>query len=196
MKGKLTTKTAQHFAKLAELVVSSSRSVSRKTKRTMKKTSAQLFPVIALGCSVLLYSISGCTKAPEAPPKEVTIQADDKMRFDVTAFDAAPGQKISVTIKNVGTTPKFSMGHNFVLLDRTINTGNVQSAFLDKASAEASHDYVPPGAKEVLAHSKLLGPSESEVVTFNAPYIPGEYLYLCSFPGHYSQGTKGFMTVK
>jgi len=196
MKGKLTTKTAQHFAKLAELVVSSSRSVSRKTKRTMKKTSAQLFPVIALGCSALLYSISGCTKAPEAPPKEVTIQADDKMRFDVTAFDAAPGQKISVTIKNVGTTPKFSMGHNFVLLDRTINTGNVQSAFLDKASAEASHDYVPPGAKEVLAHSKLLGPSESEVVTFNAPYIPGEYLYLCSFPGHYSQGTKGFMTVK
>jgi len=196
MKGKLTTKTAQHFAKLAEPVVSSSRSVSRKTKRTMKKTSAQLFPVIALGCSALLYSISGCTKAPEAPPKEVTIQADDKMRFDVTAFDAAPGQKISVTIKNVGTTPKFSMGHNFVLLDRTINTGNVQSAFLDKASAEASHDYVPPGAKEVLAHSKLLGPSESEVVTFNAPYIPGEYLYLCSFPGHYSQGTKGFMTVK
>jgi azurin len=118
------------------------------------------------------------------------------MRFDVTAFDASPGQKISVTIKNVGTTPKFSMGHNFVLLDRTINTGNVQSAFLDKASMEASHDYVPPAEKAVLAHSKLLGPGESEVVTFNAPYIPGDYLYLCSFPGHYSQGTKGFMTVK
>ena len=162
----------------------------------MKKTTAQLIPVIALGCSALLYSLAGCSRAPEGPPKEVTIQADDKMRFDVTAFDASPGQKISVTIKNVGTTPKFSMGHNFVLLDRTINTGNVQSAFLDKASMEASHDYVPPGAKEVLAHSKLLGPGESEVVTFNAPYIPGEYLYLCSFPGHYSQGTKGFMTVK
>ncbi len=118
------------------------------------------------------------------------------MRYDVTAFDASPGQKISVTIKNIGTTPKFSMGHNFVLLDRIINTGNIQSAFLDKASTEASHDYVPTGAKEVLAHCKLLGPGESEVVTFNAPYIPGEYLYVCSFPGHYSQGTKGVMTVK
>ena len=75
------------------------------------------------------------------------IQADDKMRYDVTAFDASPGQKISVTIKNIGTTPKFSMGHNFVMLDRAINTGNVQSAFLDKASTEASHDYVPPGDK-------------------------------------------------
>lgn len=105
----------------------------------------------------------------------MTIQADDKMRYDVTAFDVSPGQKV---------------------LDRIINTGNVQSAFLDKASTEASHDYVPLGAKEVLAHSKLLGPGESEVVTFNAPYIPGDYLYVCSFPGHYSQGTKGFMTVK
>jgi azurin len=159
-------------------------------------TTAPLISVLALGCSAIIYSMTGCSHAPEAPPKEVTIQADDKMRYDLTAFDASPGQKVSVTIKNIGTTPKFSMGHNFVLLDRTINTGNVQSAFLDKASMEASHDYVPPGAKEVLAHSKLLGPGESEVVTFNAPYIPGDYLYLCSFPGHYSQGTKGFMTVK
>jgi azurin len=162
----------------------------------MRKTVIQLLALVAFGCGAVMWFVTGCSHAPEAPPKEVTIQADDKMRYDLTAFDASPGQKISVTIKNVGTTPKYSMGHNFVLLDRTINPGNVQSAFLDKASTEASHDYVPPGAKEVLAHSKLLGPGESEVVTFNAPYIPGEYLYLCSFPGHYSQGTKGFMTVK
>ena len=162
----------------------------------MKKTSSQLILVFTLGCSALLWFFTGCSGAPQGPPKEVTVQADDKMRYDVTAFDASPGQRISVTIKNIGTTPKFSMGHNFVLLDRIINTGNIQSAFLDKASTEASHDYVPPGAKEVLAHSKLLGPGESEVVTFNAPYIPGEYLYVCSFPGHYSQGTKGIMTVK
>jgi azurin len=162
----------------------------------MKTTSAQLIPAIAVGCSALLYLVTGCSSAPQAPPKEVTVQADDKMRYDFTAFEVSPGQKVSVTFKNVGTTPKFSMGHNFVLLDRIINAGNIQSAFLDKASTEASHDYVPPGAKEVLAHSKLLGPGESEVVTFNAPYIPGEYLYVCSFPGHYSQGTKGVMTVK
>lgn len=161
----------------------------------MRKIFDQPFLIIALGCSALLFSITGCSRAPEAPPKTVEINADDKMRYDNTAFEAKPGQKIAVTFKNVGTTPKFSMGHNFVMLDRTVNTGNVQT-FLDKASTEASHDYVPPGAKEVLAHSKLLGPGESETVTFNAPFIPGEYLYLCSFPGHYSQGTKGIMTVK
>jgi azurin len=150
---------------------------------------------IALGCSALLISVAGCSRAPEAPPKEVQILADDHMRFDVTAFEATRGQKISVTLKNVGTTPKLSMGHNFIMLDRNVNEQNV-TKFLDAASTEASHDYVPPTSKEVLAHTKLLGPGETDTVTFNAPQIPGQYLYLCSFPGHYSQGTKGFMTVK
>jgi azurin len=161
----------------------------------MRKTFIESLSIIALGCSALLFSVTGCSRAPEAPPKMVQINADDKMKFDVTAFEAKPGQKISVTLKNVGTTPKFSMGHNFLLLDRTVNPGNVQT-FLDKASTEAAHDYVPPDAKEVLAHTKLLGPNETDTVTFNAPFVPGEYLYLCSFPGHYTQGTKGFMTVK
>jgi azurin len=161
----------------------------------MKRKIIDLLPIFALGCSALLFSFAGCSRAPEAPPKTVEIQADDKMRYDVTAFEAKPGEKIVVTIKNVGTTPKFSMGHNFVMLDKTVNVQNVQR-FLDAASTEAAHDYVPPGSKEVLAHSKLLGPGETEAVTFNAPFVPGEYLYLCSFPGHYSQGTKGFMTVK
>ncbi len=161
----------------------------------MRKAFSESLSIMTLGCSALLFSVSGCSRAPEAPPKTVEIHAGDKMRFDVTAFEAKPGQKISVTLKNVGTTPKFSMGHNFIMLDRSVNVGNV-STFLDKASTEAAHDYVPPDSKDVLAHTKLLGPGESDTVTFNAPQIPGEYLYLCSFPGHYSQGTKGFMTVK
>jgi len=169
--------------------------LKRDRGRTMRTLCRRSIFQIALGYSALLISVAGCSRAPEAPPKEVTVQADDKMRFDLTAFEVKPGQKVIVTVKNVGTTPKFSMGHNFVVLDRSVNAQNV-TKFLDAASTEASHDYVPPAAKEVLAHSKLLGPGETDTVTFNAPYVPGDYLYLCSFPGHYSQGTKGFMTVK
>ena len=86
-------------------------------------------------------SLSGCSRAPEVPPKTVEVQADDKMRFDVTAFEVSPGQKISMTLKNVGTTPKLSMGHNLVVLDRSVNEQNV-TKFLDAASMEAAHDYV------------------------------------------------------
>jgi azurin len=157
--------------------------------------SNQSLLLIALGCSAIVLNLTGCSKVPEAPPKEVQVQADDKMRFDVTAFEVSRGQKVAITLKNIGTTPKFSMGHNLVVLDRTVTTDNV-TKFLDAASTEAAHEYVPPGSKQVLAHTKLLGPNETDTVTFTAPQIPGQYLYLCSFPGHYSQGTKGFMTVK
>ena len=159
------------------------------------KTLIKSLPVLALVCSAILQLLNGCSRAPEAPPLAVNVQADDKMRFDNTAFEVARGQKVSITLKNVGTTPKFSMGHNLVMLDKTINEQNVMK-WLDTASTEAAHDYVPPGSKEVLAHTKLLGPGETDTVTFTAPFVPGQYLYLCSFPGHYSQGTKGFMTVK
>jgi len=161
---------------------------------SMKKTFAHTATILALGCSAILFSVAGCSPAPQAPPKEIAINADDKMKFDVTAFDAKAGQKISVTLKNVGTTPKYSMGHNFIVLDRNVNVQN----FLDAASMNAAHDYVPPEfeKKGVIAHTKLLGPGESDTVTFNAPYVPGDYPFFCSFPGHYSQGTKGAMTVK
>ena len=159
----------------------------------MRKSVWQSLPLLALGCSALLSF--GCSQAPETPPKTVEVQADDKMKFDVTAFDASPGQKIAITLKNTGTTPKLSMGHNLVVLDRSVNEQNV-AKWLDTASTEAAHDYVPTAAKDVLAHTKLLGPGESDTITFTAPHIPGSYLYVCSFPGHYTQGTKGFMTVK
>jgi azurin len=156
----------------------------------MKRTFGQSLTVLALGCSAFLFF--SCSPAPQVPPKEIQIRADDKMKYDVTAFEAKPGQKISITLTNIGTTPKFSMGHNCVVLDRNVNVQN----FLDAASTNAAHDYVPPDFKGVLAHTKLLGPGESDTVTFNAPYIPGDYPFFCSFPGHYSQGTKGIMAVK
>ncbi len=161
----------------------------------MKKELVNLLKISALGLIAFLPGLSACSRGPEVSPKAITVQADDKMKYDVTAFEVQRGQKVSVTFKNAGTAPKASMGHNFVLLDQRITPSNINS-FLDKASMAADQNYVPSGAREVLAHSKLLGPNETEVVEFSAPQVPGDYLYVCTFPGHYSQGTKGIMTVK
>ena len=158
----------------------------------MKTKVIQSASIIGFACSALFLALAGCSPAPAMPPKEVKIQADDKMKFDVTAFEVKPGQKISITLTNIGTTPKFSMGHNCVVIDRNVNV----QTFLDAASMAAGTDYVPKDFKGVLAHTKLLGPNEADTVVFDAPYIPGEYPFFCSFPGHYSQGTKGTMTVK
>ena len=188
------SKNRSVLRKKCEATTGAQGSVAHTQTNYMKQN--KFFLLVALGCSAMISSFTACSPAPKAPPKEVQVQADDKMRFDVTAFEVRPGQKVAITIKNVGTTPKFSMGHNLVVLDKQITEQNIQAKFLDPASMEASHDYVPQNDKSVLAHSKLLGPGESDTVTFSAPQVPGQYLYVCSFPGHYTQGTKGYMTVK
>jgi azurin len=158
----------------------------------MRNKIIQSVSIVGFACSALFLAVAGCSPVPSVPPKEVKIQADDKMKYDVTAFEVKPGQKVSITLTNVGNTPKFSMGHNCVVLDRNVNV----QGFLDAASMAASTDYVPKDFKGVLGHTKLLGPAESDTFEFSAPYIPGDYPFFCSFPGHYSQGTKGIMTVK
>lgn len=159
----------------------------------MRTTRSQSIFRIALGCSALLISVVGCSKAPQVPPKTVEITADDKMKFSVATIEVAPGQKISVTLKNTGTSPKASMGHDFLVLKKGVN----MMAFLDAGAMDAAHEYVAPAMeKDVLARTKLLGPGESDTVTFTAPYVPGDYDFICSFPGHATQGMKGTLAVK
>src|SRR5262245_20006115 len=111
MKAKPTIRTGQHLAKVSAVAESGSSQVSQERIKTMKKmTTAQLIPMIALGCTLLFYSATGCSRAPEAPPKSVSISCDDRMKYDLNAFEVTPGQKVVVTISNKGTTPKASMG--------------------------------------------------------------------------------------
>ena len=149
--------------------------------------------LLGLGCSALLFSAVSCSRAPEAPPKTVQIKADDKMKYDITGFEVKPGQKVSVTLTNVGTAPKASMGHNFIVLKQNTNIPK----FLDEGSMQAAKDYIAPEfEKDVIAKTKLLGPGESDTVTFTAPYVTGDYPFLCAFPGHYAAGMHGLMSVK
>lgn len=149
--------------------------------------------LITLGAGALLVGGTSCSRAPQVPPKEVRIKGDDKMKYDVANIDAKPGQKISVTLSNVGTAPKASMGHNFIVLKQNVNVPN----FLEAGSMQAANDYIAPETtKDIIAHTKLLGPGESDMVVFTAPYVPGDYVYLCSFPGHYAAGMTGILSVK
>lgn len=130
---------------------------------------------------------------PNLPELKVVITANDLMKFDVTAIEAKPGQKITVTLKNVGTAPKMSMGHNFVLLSKGIEL----MPFIEASQTHMANEFIAPELKsKVIAFTKLLGPGESETISFAAPRAAGAYNYLCSFPGHYALGMKGVLTVK
>jgi azurin len=153
---------------------------------------------------------AGCERstpvAPSSPPaaavsakavpsdgRSVEITADNAMKFSVTEIHAKPGEALAVTLKNLGTMPKFSMGHNWVLLAAGVDV----DAFSGETGLAAKTDYIPSSYNDrIIAHTKLLGPNESDTVHFYAPKEPGRYTFLCSFPGHMQVGMKGVLIVE
>ena len=132
--------------------------------------------------------------APAAPAAAVIeITANDSMKFNLTRFEVAAGQEVKLTLTNLGTMQKAVMGHNLVILKK----GADVKAYADAAVMAVATDYVPAAkADQVIAHTKLLGPKQSEEITFKAPTEPGEYPFLCSFPAHFLTGMKCVMVVK
>jgi azurin len=132
--------------------------------------------------------------AKSGAARTIEITAGDDMKFGVTQIDAKPGEQLRVVLKSVGKMPKAVMGHNFVVL----KAGADPAAFNNAAMNARATDFMPPELKSQVhaATPGLLGPGETLEVTFKAPAKPGEYTFLCSFPGHFAAGMKGILAVK
>jgi azurin len=137
---------------------------------------------------------AGCSRSPEiAPPKLIKITGDDETKFDVKSFEVTPGQRVTLTLTNVGELPGEAMSHNWVLLAK----GTDAAKFVAAGADHPETDYIQADqAWHVLFKTKLLGPGDSDSIMFTAPAEPGAYDYICSFPEHYARGMKGVMTVK
>lgn len=154
----------------------------------MKAQSTLFLPFFA--AAALLLSACGKSEAPAAAPaavpaaggvKTVSITADDTMKFSLTEIRAQAGEKVRVTFKNVGRMPKQAMGHNWMLL---VPMADGEVLALAQAAAARAPEYLPADTAKIIAHTKLLGPNESDTVEFTAPAAPGDYPFVCTFPGH------------
>lgn len=109
-----------------------------------------------------------------------TVQGNDQMKFDTELIHVKAGEDVTLTFKNAGTMPIESMGHNFVILKPGVDL----ATFGAEAAGAADNQYIPKTSlSSIVAHTKLLGPGEEDVITFNLG--KGVYTYICSFPGHY-----------
>lgn len=149
---------------------------------------------IAVLAAGLLASAILLTPAPAAAaPREVKITGNDQMQYSVKRIEAKPGEELKVMLTAVSSMPKTEMAHNFILLKKGTNP----DSFVMAAALARNTEYLPAAKKDqVLASTKLAGGGETVEVTFTAPAEPGEYVYLCSFPGHYAAGMKGLLVVK
>jgi len=159
----------------------------------MKLISATLL-ASALTFGSFISAIAVEEKTGSKVDQTVTITGNDTMQFDVKAFEVKAGSKVKLVLKNVGKIPKIAMGHNLVILKKGVSS----VAFGQKALGAGANavNALPDSVKgDVLAHTKLLGPDETDEIVFTAPKDAGNYEYLCTFPGHFAL-MRGMMTVK
>jgi azurin len=153
------------------------------------KNSKILFGVFFLVVSMGMLGASAFAQAA----KTINIEGLDSLRFSVTHIEAKPGEKLTVNLTNKTSLPPAAMSHNFVLLKK----GADPSAIANAGLQYKDNGYIPKNmADEIIAHTGLVSGGETKSVTFNAPKKPGDYTYICTFPGHYAAGMKGTLTVK
>jgi len=102
----------------------------------------------------------------------------EKMQFDVTEFVVKAGKNVKLTFFN----PDF-MNHNLVMVEPGA-ADEVGMAALSMGAKGFETGYVPDSDK-ILFASKLLENNQEQVIEFVAPDKPGDYQYVCTFPGHH-----------
>ena len=104
------------------------------------------------------------------------------MKFDLPTLEVKAGASVVLLFRN----DKCPLQHNFLLINPgTMETiGAMADAMLADPQAMAKH-YLPE-SPEILARStRLIGIGQSDLIEFTAPATPGDYPYLCTFPGHW-----------
>ena len=140
-----------------------------------------------ISCS--LFFILGLSYAAPKPAILEVGSKGDELAFNKTQLSAKAGQPIQLTFTN-NSAKNAGLQHNFVV----VNPGTAESVGQAGITAGLEKGYIPQ-SPDVIAHtSKLLNSGEKETIRFNAPKKPGDYPYICTFPGHYSV-MKGVLTV-
>jgi azurin len=118
-----------------------------------------------------------------ADPCKLEISGNDQMQYDKQELDVpASCKQVTVTLHHAGKLPKEAMGHNWVL----VNAPDLSAVANAGMGAGVANNYIAAGDKKVLAHTKVVGGGESDSVTFSTAALKagGDYMYLCTFPGH------------
>jgi azurin len=129
--------------------------------------------------------------APPKPAQHVELAlatVANTMAFDKTKLSVPAGAEVHLTIKNNATMA--TLPHNWVL----VKPGSEASVAANGLKLGEPAGYFDVRDQNALAHTPMAKPGETTEVTFTAPTEPGDYPYICTFPGHYMM-MKGVLTV-
>jgi azurin/glucose/arabinose dehydrogenase len=151
------------------------------TKQQAKSTKAKPKPQAAAAKKAPAPQAKRVTKMPadwkNGPDQTITIGTKPGLKFDIPSVEVKAGSKIKLTFVNDD-----DMLHNLVVV--LPNTAVEVGEEALKLGLDGSKMNYIPNSPKVLFYTNLLQPETSETIYFQAPEKPGEYTYVCTFPGH------------
>jgi putative heme-binding domain-containing protein len=102
------------------------------------------------------------------------------MVYDRNRFYVEAGKPVALVLENADIMP-----HNLVVCRPGTLTDVGMAADVMGTDPNAFKRQFVPSTPKVLHHTRLLQPQEVERLRFVAPKEPGEYPYVCTFPGHW-----------
>ncbi|CAN5362328.1 hypothetical protein BH23VER1_BH23VER1_07160 [soil metagenome] len=102
----------------------------------------------------------------------------EQLKFDIASFRVKAGKKVKLTLANSDYLP-----HNLVIVTPGASD-EVGMAAMQLGAEGFKLDWRPESDK-ILAATKLIDHRQQDTIEFAAPSEPGNYEFVCTFPGHH-----------
>ena len=143
--------------------------------------------MIVLGIVIagVIVSFSGY---PSEDLHEVTLRVDgNRNAYTQSTINVSTGSKVRIMFINSARSKvhNWVMGKESILMDDLVQSG------LDAGS---SREFLPDDSL-IYAATPLVAPKDRVTIEFDAPQASGEYVFLCTVPGHSESGMHGTVIV-
>ena len=104
----------------------------------------------------------------------------EKLTYDLRWFAVEAGKPVQVVLFN-----RDAMPHNLIVgAPGSLEAIGTAGSAMPMPTDPEAKAFVPD-SPEVLFSTKLVKEGETERLGFTAPKKPGEYIFVCTFPGHW-----------
>lgn len=163
------------------------------------KSITTLLATLMLHSPLLAQEPAPAAPAPAAPPasaEEVTKLVlgvtPMVMKFDKAVLEVKAGAKVMILFKNDAC----GLSHNLLIIKpgSTAKIGALADAMVPDVTAMKKF-YFPDSPDVLFKGTKLVNVGQTDLIEFTAPSEPGDYPYICTYPGHW-RSMNGILKVK
>ena len=142
--------------------------------------------VIVLGIVIAGYIVS-FSGYPSEDLHEFTLRVDgNRNAYSKPTINVSAGSKVRIMFINSAR----SKAHNWVMGKESILMDDLAQSGQDSGSIE----FLPDDSL-IYAATPLVAPKDRVTIEFDAPQASGEYVFLCTVPGHSESGMHGTVIV-